>query len=95
MTPSPATFDDFVTQVRALLEPTASAKGYSSTGADGPNQLFEFVHSVAGNGHALGEVIYKAKRYAAKGNPEDILKIAAWSFLIWKHDTERTQRTGR
>lgn len=79
------TFDEFTSSVRALLEPTAQGKGYNTTGVDGKNDLYEFVHQVAGDGHALGEIIYKAKRYAAKGNPEDVLKIAAWAFLILKH----------
>jgi len=79
------TFDEFMTAVRALLEPTAQGKGYNTTGVDGANQLYEFVSGVAGEGHALGEIIYKVKRYAAKGNPEDMLKVAAWAFLIMKH----------
>ena len=82
------TFDQFCEQVRALLEPTAQGKGYNTTGVDGQNALYEFVQGVAGDGHALGEIIYKAKRYAAKGNPEDVLKIAAWAFLILKHRTQ-------
>lgn len=82
------TFDEFVAGVRSLLEPTAQGKGYNTTGVDGANQLYEFVQGVAGDGHALGEIIYKAKRYAAKGNPEDVLKIAAWAFLILKHRTQ-------
>ncbi len=81
------TFDKFVEEVRGLLEPTASGKGYNSTGVDGPNDLYAFVQSMAdGHGHALGEIVYKARRYAAKGNREDVLKIAAWAFLILKHD---------
>lgn len=80
------TWAEFTKHVEALLAPTASAKGYNTTGIDGQNQLYEFVQSFAGNHHALGEIVYKAKRYAAKGNPEDILKAAAWCFLIWRHD---------
>lgn len=86
------TFDQFVAKFRALLEPTASDKGYSTTGVDDPNQLYNFVQSFAGNHHALGEIVYKAKRYAAKGNVEDVLKIAAWAFLVWKHDVEKAAR---
>lgn len=71
--------------VRSLLEPTAQGKGYNTTGVDGQNELYAFVQGVAGEGHALGEIIYKVKRYAAKGNLEDVLKIAAWAFLIAKH----------
>jgi hypothetical protein len=79
-------FDNFAAEVRALLEPTAAGKGYNQTGADGPNELFDFVEALAGGyGHALGEIVYKARRFASKGNPEDVLKIAAWAFLIWRH----------
>lgn len=81
----PPTFADFVEQVRALLEPTAAGKGYNTTGIDGKNDLYDFVQSFAGDHHALGEIVYKAKRYAAKGNIDDVLKIAAWAFLIYKH----------
>ena len=81
-----ATFDEFMGQVRALLEPRAGEKGYSAAGPDGPNPLYELVAEMnTGDGHALGEIVYKAKRFAAKGNPEDILKIAAWAFLVWRH----------
>ena len=81
------TFDQFAVQVRTLLEPTANGKGYNGTGADGPNDLYEFVQGMTGNhGHALGEIVYKARRFAAKGNREDVLKIAAWAFLILKHE---------
>lgn len=80
------TFEAFVEKVRSLLEPTAAAKGYNSTGADSDNRLYEFVQEMSGgHQHALGEVVYKAKRYAAKGNIEDVYKIAAWAFLIAKH----------
>ena len=83
------TFDGFCAQVRALLEPTAAGKGYSATGADGPNQLYDFVQGMNGGpGHALGEIVYKAKRYAAKGNVEDVLKLAAWAFLVYKHHAD-------
>ena len=82
------TFDEFAAEVRGLLEPTAKGKGYNATGADGPNGLYQFVHGMTGShGHALGEIVYKARRYAAKGNREDVLKIAAWAFLILKHET--------
>lgn len=81
------TFDQFTSEVRGLLEPTASGKGYNTTGVDGENDLYSFVQSMSGgHQHALGEIVYKARRYAAKGNKEDVLKIAAWAFLILKHD---------
>lgn len=80
------TFGEFTAQMRAILEPTAAGKGYNTTGVDGDNQLYEFVaDTVGGPGHAIGEAIYKVKRYAAKGNPEDLIKLASWAFLMWKH----------
>ncbi len=80
------TFEAFAAEVRSLLEPTAASKGYNSSGADGDNPLYQFIRELAGgDGHALGEIVYKARRYAAKGNPEDILKAAAWCFLVWRH----------
>ena len=85
---SERTFDEFCTHVHGLLNGTAQAKAYNTTGADGPNQLYEFVQSKISSGgaaHALGEVVYKAVRYQAKGNPEDLLKIAAWAFLAWRY----------
>ena len=86
------TFDEFMADVRALLEPTASGKGYNRTGVDGPNDLYRFVAgTVGGDGHAIGEVIYKMVRYGAKQNPEDVKKAAAWCFLILKHRAERTK----
>lgn len=72
-----------------LLNGTAAGKGYNGSGPDGPNQLYEFVQDLSGgHQHALGEIIYKTKRFAAKGNMEDVLKIAAWAFLIYKHDED-------
>jgi hypothetical protein len=79
------TWGVFVSGVHGLLEPTAEGKGYNVTGVNGQNELFEFVQGIAGSGHALGEIVYKVKRYAAKRQPEDLLKIAAWAFLEWRH----------
>ena len=79
-------FETFCEQVRALLDIDAEAKGYNQSGSNGPNQLYEFVRdTVGGNGHALGECIYKLRRYATTGNPQDVLKCAAWCYLILKH----------
>ena len=29
---------------------------------------------------------FKVRRYAARRNPEDLAKVAAWAFLIWRFD---------
>lgn len=89
------TYDEFAERVRALLEPAAAGKGYNQTGADGVNELYAFVQRVnAGDGHAVGEVIYKMVRYGAKRNPEDVLKAAAWCYLILKHQGPSPDATG-
>ena len=78
-------FIEFAGKIRSLLDAQASEKGYSGEGADGPNELYEFVRKhIGGNphAHALGEIIYKVIRFAARGNPEDLEKAAAWLFLI-------------
>lgn len=86
-TSEPRTFDAFMEAVERQLTHTAAGKGYSSGGPDGQNQLYEFIETMnGGQQHALGEIIYKARRYAAKGNLEDVIKIAAWAFLIYKHE---------
>lgn len=81
------TFQQFSEEVSKLMNGTAAGKGYAAEGPDGPNPLYEFVQTMdGGHGHALGEIVYKARRFASKGNEEDVLKIAAWAFLVWKHN---------
>ena len=80
-------FASFCNAVRDLLDETAADKGYHQTGLTGPNPMYEFVAETAGGpGHALGEIIHKTRRYAARRNPEDLAKIAAWAFLVWRFD---------
>ena len=83
------------TAVRALLEETAADKGYHAGGLTGPNPMYEFVAETAGGpGHALGEIIYKARRYAARRDPADLVKIAAWAYLVWRFDHPDTRHPG-
>lgn len=80
------TFQDFTTEVERLLDGTAAGKGYNGAGPDGPNRLYEFVQEMTGgHHHACGEIVYKIKRFEAKGHLEDIYKAAAWCFLVAKH----------
>lgn len=78
-------FVDFMRNVHGLVEGTAKSKGYSAGGSEGQNILYDAVYSVAGNGHALGEIMYKCVRYGRKGLLEDVYKIAAWAYLIVRH----------
>ncbi len=80
-------FTSFCEAVRALLDESAADKGYHRAGLAGPNPLYAFVAETAGGpGHALGEIIYKVRRYAARRNPEDLVKVAAWAYLVWCFD---------
>lgn len=82
------TYERWAAEVRQLLDGTAARKGYNQTGPDDRNALYEFVKEMnQGDGHALGEVVYKCRRFAALGNEEDLLKAAAWLFLTWRHQT--------
>ena len=80
------TFEGFTRDVKGLLADTAEGKGYNATGVDGYNQTYEFIQTATGDhGHAIGEIIYKALRYMRKRDPQDLLKIAAWAYLVFKH----------
>jgi len=82
-------FQDFSGAVLASLSDTAAGKGYNATGVDGENRVYAIIHAATGgHGHALGEIVYKALRYARKRDPMDLVKIAAWAFLIYKHHEE-------
>ena len=92
----PLPFTAFCEAVRDLLDETAAAKGYSHTGLTGPNPMYEFVAETAGGpGHALGELIYKVRRYAARRDPEDLVKIAAGAYLVWCFDRTESDRRPR
>jgi hypothetical protein len=85
------TFEKFVSTMHEFCGGTAAAKGYNTTGVDGHNAVYHFVQEEVGMGthaHGLGEIIYKVLRYQRRRNPEDLVKIAAWAFLVWKHHLE-------
>ena len=80
-------FEAFVSLIQDAVDKGAKEKGYNRTGVEGKNEMFQFLNgTVAPNdSHALGEIIYKAVRYSNKHDKTDLVKIAAWAFLIWKH----------
>ena len=81
-------FDSFTGNMKSILDAKSYSKGYCDAGADGKNELYEFIEKHVGampHAHALGEIIYKVVRYARKQDPEDLEKIAAWAYLIYKH----------
>lgn len=78
----------FIDEVQRMLQGEAENKGYSQDA--GNIELTDFVHQCTGDGHAIGEIIYKAVRYTSRPDKKDLVKIAAWAFLIWKNNAEDT-----
>lgn len=77
-------FNKFVAEIKDMLEPSATEKGYNSLGTE-KNELYQFVQGLShSDSHAIGEIIYKCVRYTNKGDKRDLLKIAAWAYLIWR-----------
>ena len=79
----------FAKDVRDLLGVAAEERGYNTGGPDSDNRLYDFVRDFIGghpHSHALGEVVYKVVRYRNKGNREDLLKAAAWLFLVLRRE---------
>lgn len=83
--PSREEFDEFMAGARELVEGKAKEKGYNETGT-GKNDLMEFTNKFF-PGHAGGEIVYKAIRYGRKRDKSDLLKIAAWAYLLWRYDS--------
>jgi hypothetical protein len=77
-------FEEFMEEARELVLGRAKEKGYNDKGED-KNDLMAFTNQFF-PGHAYGEVVYKLIRYQRKKNKEDLLKAAAWIYLIWKND---------
>lgn len=76
---------DFYLEMSEMVINNAKKKGYHGNDEDG-RVLFDFVTKYS-EGHSIGEIIYKAIRWTKKRDNKDIVKIAAWAFLIW--DGER------
>jgi len=76
--------NEFKAQVTTALNGKAEDKGYSAGGDSGGRPMLDAVALVVGEGtHPAGEILYKLARYRAKRNPEDLVKVAAWAFLMW------------
>lgn len=76
--------EEFQAEMTNALNGKAEDKGYSSGGDSGGRPMLDAVALIAGEGtHPIGEIIYKLSRWKAKKNPEDLVKAAAWAFLMW------------
>ena len=71
-------FNEFVSKMVKKIGTEAGLKGYDDSLTDFMKRHF--------NDHAIGEIVYKSVRYATQKQEEDILKIAAWAYIIWKRD---------
>lgn len=80
------TFEQFVEAVRDSLEGQAERKGYSVGGVNGPNPLAEFAAKTGLDpGHSIGEIVFKCVEYLKQPREVALFKIAAWSYILWKH----------
>tara|TARA_R100000656_G_scaffold123608_1_gene100391 strand:+ start:349 stop:624 length:276 start_codon:yes stop_codon:yes gene_type:complete len=86
-------FDVFSKDVEELLSKTAESKGYLKAGIpEDTNNLYTMIQQAlcrGGHGHALGEIVMKTVRYAERGDKTELLKVAAWAYLIWQHHEDR------
>lgn len=71
--------------VRKILGFQAQGKGYTGLTPDAEADGRSVLDFVAQNapGHPEGEIVYKVLRWRAKRDPQDLLKIMAWAFLLW------------
>lgn len=65
-----------------ILMGKAMQKGYAGDLKEDGRVLLDAVKKTF-PGHAEGEIHYKLVRWTAKRDPEDLLKIMAWAFLLW------------
>ena len=77
--------DQFCLALKDKLLQSARAKGYHGDENDG-RKMYDSIIALAGEGHAMGEIIYKLTRYRRLHDTVDIEKAAAWCFLIWDAD---------
>lgn len=82
---------DFYIELQDMVIRNAKKKGYHGEGDNG-RILYDFVAEYA-HGHSIGEIIYKAIRWTRKKDTTDLVKIAAWAFLIWDN-TRRYNSSG-
>ena len=84
------TFAAFMEEVRASLEGHAERKGYSNGGADGVNPLAEFMVTIGAEpGHSVGEIIHKCVEHLKSPRDVNLVKIAAWAFIAYRHGKAR------
>lgn len=84
------TLAEFFRLIQDSLGPQASRKGYSDSGPDGDNLLYQFTNSIgASAGHSMGEVIYKATEYMKEPREVLLVKIASWCAMEFRYGKYR------
>jgi hypothetical protein len=84
--------EEFQSEINKALNGKAEDKGYSAGGDSGGRPMLDAVALIAGEGtHPIGEILYKVARWKAKRNPEDLVKVAAWAFLLWDQQKRNGQ----
>lgn len=80
-----AEVEQYLEGVRGSLEEHAERKGYSDSGVDGENWLYdEGIELGDEPGHSWGEFRYKIREWFHE--PRSVLPIkgGAWMFLVWR-----------
>lgn len=80
------TTGDFTREIEEVIGVTAGKKGYLKK----DRHLASRIYEEFGRGHMLGEIATKITRYNHIQNYDDLVKIAAWAFLLAReHKKER------
>ena len=79
------TFDEFAKAVRDSCEGHAKRKGYTTSDADGDNQLITVATAMGFHeAHSIGEIVYKCAEYLKAPRDVLLIKIAGWAYVVWR-----------
>lgn len=85
----PRTFEQFMQAVRDSCEAYAQKKGYTVEDVNGSNQLLDITRALGiNNQHGIAEIIYKCVEFLKEPREVLLVKIAGWSYILWKAFTE-------
>ncbi len=84
-----ADLEEFFVHMEAVLVKRSSEEGY--TKGDEGDLLNEFTETFF-DGHAMGEIVYKAANYQRTKDEIELVKIASWAFLKWRRERNRGEK---
>jgi len=83
-----ADLQEFLARMSAVLVSRSYQEGYFK--GDEGDLLNKFTE-IFFDGHALGEIVYKAVNYQQTKDEIELIKIASWAFLKWRREREREE----